>query len=158
MNFNLELCNSRRLISSFYHDFEWLCDEARSFYVSFHEIQMFFSRSQVLRMNNCLNFLIILPFLFEEFEELIRMNEEFTLLFASLRIFGICVIFLDHSNLIIILKRHSVKICISRVVRIDSKRRSDVGTTSKNQIHFIEGSLRYWNLKLGQQQRWSLPF
>ena len=114
---------------------------------------MFFPRSQVLRMDNCLNFLVVLSFLFEEFEELIRISGGFTLLFASLGTFGICVIFLDHSNLIVVLKRRSVEVCIPRVVRVDSKRRSDVGTTSKNRIHFIEGSLRHWNLKLGQQQR-----
>src|SRR5579864_6348677 len=111
---------------------------------------MFFPHNQILRMDNCLSFLIILPFLFEEFEELIRINEGFTLFFASLRTFSICVIFLDHSNLIVVLKRRSVEVCISRVMRVDSKRRSDVGTISKNRIHFIEGSFRHWNLKLDQ--------
>src|SRR5256885_1614715 len=70
---------------------------------------MFFSRSKVLCMDNRLSFLVVLPFLFEEFQKLIRIREGFTLLFASLRTFGICVIFLNHNDLIIVLRRQSIR-------------------------------------------------
>src|SRR2546423_12655672 len=111
---------------------------------------MFFLCSKVLCMDNRLSFLVILPFLFEEFQKLIQIRGGFMLLFASLRTFGICVIFLNHNDLIIILRRQSIKVCIPHIVRIDSKRRSDISTTSKNRIYFVEGSLGHWNLKLGQ--------
>src|SRR5438874_11349840 len=112
---------------------------------------MFFPRSKVLCMDNRLSFLVILPFLFEEFQKLIQIRGGFTLLFALLRTFGICVIFLNHNDLIIVVRRQSIKVCILHIVCIDSKRRSDIGTTFKNRIYFVESSLGHWNLKLNQQ-------